>query len=302
MRVDRITDLIGNTPLVRLNRINNSKAVIYAKLESFNPLHSVKERAALSMIETAERDGKLKQGTVIIEPADGNTAIGLAYIAAVKGYKIILTMPETANLERCKLLSALGAEVMFTEASMGVKGAIEAAEKLSASLSNSFMPGHYNNPANPEVHAKTTGPEIWRDTKGYIDFLVGGIGTGSTITGAGKYLKSIKKSIKIIAAEPISSPDKSGEHKIQGIGTDHVPEIFDSSIINEIIHVSDEDAANTARLLARNEGILAGISSGAAAFAALTVARRLENAAKSIVVILPDTGERYLSSWLWDDL
>ncbi|MCL2210727.1 MAG: cysteine synthase A [Treponema sp.] len=306
MRVDNITDLIGNTPLVRLNRLNNTKTIIYAKLEYFNPLHSVKDRAALSMIETAEKEGKLKRGSIIIEPASGNTGIALAYIGSVKGYKVILTMPETMPIERCKLLSALGAEIVLTEASKGVEGAAEAAEELAASIKNSFMPRQYNNPANPDIHEKTTGPEIWKDTMGHVDILVGGIGSGGTLSGAGKYLKKIKKTIKIIAAEPLSSPVLSGGepgyHKIQGIGLGFKPRVYNSSIIDEIIKISDDDAGNTVRLLAKHEGILSGVSSGAAVFAALTAAKRPENAGKTFVVILPDTGERYLSSWLWDDL
>jgi len=306
MRVDRITDLIGNTPLVKLNRINNTNTIIYAKLESFNPLHSVKDRSAIAMIETAEKEGKLRKGSIIIEPSSGNIGIALAYVAAVKGYKIILTMPETMSVEQCKLLSALGAEVVMTEESRGMDGAIKAAEDLAASLSNSFMPRQYKNPANPDVHEKTTGPEIWKDTIGHIDFLVGGVGSGGTLCGAGKYLKKIKKSIKVIAAEPQSSAvlsgGKAGDHKIEGIGAGFVPEVYNSSIIDEVLQVSDEDAGNTTRLLAKHEGILAGISSGAAAFAALTVGKRPENTGRTIVVVLPDTGERYLSTWLWDDL
>ena len=291
MKVDRITDLIGNTPLVKLNRLNNTNTIIYAKLESFNPLHSVKDRTALSIIESAERDGKLRNGSIIVEPTSDNIGIALAYVAAVKGYKLILTMPETMSVERYKLLSALGAEVVLTEGSRGMDGSIEAAQELASSLSNSFMPCQYDNSAGSDVHERTTGPEIWKDTMGHIDFLVGSIGTGSTLSGAGKYLKKIKKNIKVIAAEPAPP---SEQYKMQ--------DNFNVSVIDEFLRVSDEDAGNTARLLAKHEGILAGISSGAAAFAALIVGKRPENAGRTIVVVLPDTGERYLSTWLWDDL
>jgi cysteine synthase A len=302
---EKITDLIGNTPLVRLNKINESRAFVYLKLESFNPLHSIKDRVALAMIETAEKDGRLKEGSVIIEPTSGNTGVGLAFVSAVKGYRIILTMPETMSIERRKLLSALGAEVVLTDGAKGMKGAIEKAEELAAGMPNSFLPQQFKNPANPEVHEKTTGPEIWKDTDGQIDILVGGAGTGGTLSGAGKFLKSKKISVKVIAVEPASSPvlsgGKAGSHNIQGIGAGFVPEVFNASVIDEICRVEDRDAEEKARRLAKEEGILAGISSGAALHAALTVSQRSENNGKTIVVILPDSGERYLSTPLFDE-
>ena len=304
-RAEKITDLIGNTPIVKLNKINKSGAIVYVKLESFNPMHSVKDRISLAMIEEAEKNGSLKKGMVIIEPTSGNTGIGLAYVAAVKGYKIILTMPETMSVERRKLLKALGAELVLTEGAKGMKGAIIKAEELVSQMSNSFMPQQFNNPANLAIHEKTTGPEIWNDTEGKIDILVGGVGTGGTLSGAGKFLKSKKPSIKIIAVEPSASPVLSGgqpsPHKIQGIGAGFVPKIYDASIIDEIYKTDEIKAGDTARLLAKEEGILAGISSGSALEAALTVAKREENKGKTIVAVLPDTGERYLSTWLWEE-
>ena len=304
MRVDKITDLIGNTPLVKLNKINKSGAIIYVKLESFNPLNSIKDRTSLAMIEAAEKEGKLKSDSVIIEPTSGNTGIGLAYIAAVKGYKIILTMPDTMSIERQKLLKAFGAEVVLTEGNSGMKGAIKKAEEIAAITKNSFIPQQFENPANPLIHENTTGPEIWDDTEGNIDILVCGVGTGGSITGAGKYLKSKKPSVKVIAVEPAASPvlsgGNAGMHKIQGIGAGFVPDVYDKTIIDEIIKINDEEAAKTSRLLAKTEGILAGISSGAALNAALTIAEQQVNKCKTIVVIMPDSGERYLSTWLWD--
>ena len=304
-KVEKITDLIGNTPLVRINKINEGGAVVYVKLESFNPLHSCKDRIALAMIETAEKAGKLKQGTVIIEPTSGNTGIGLAYVAAVKGYRIILTMPEVMSVERQKLLKALGAELELTDGAKGMKGAIARAEELAASLPNSFIPQQFNNPANPLVHEKTTGPEIWDDTEGKIDILIAGVGTGGTISGAGKFLKSKKSSVKVIAVEPAASPvlsgGKSGPHKIQGIGAGFIPKVYKRNIVDEIYQCDDVSAGKTARRLAREEGILTGISGGAAMEAALVISKRPENSGKVIVAILSDTGERYLSTWLWDD-
>jgi cysteine synthase A len=302
---EKITDLIGNTPLVRINRINDGGAVIYVKLESFNPLHSVKDRIALALIEAGEREGKIREGTVLIEPTSGNTGIGLAYVAAVKGYRIILTMPETMSLERRKLLKALGAELELTEGARGMKGAIARAEELAAAIPNAFIPQQFNNPANPEIHEKTTGPEIWKDTEGKIDILIGGVGTGGTVTGAGKYLKARKPGIQVIAVEPSTSPVLSGgspgPHKIQGIGAGFVPLVYDRTVVDEIYQTDDIKAGTVARLLAKKEGILAGISSGSALEAALTVSRRPENKGKVIVAVLPDTGERYLSTWLWED-
>ena len=303
-RVEKITDLIGNTPLVKLNKINTSAAAVYVKLESFNPLHSIKDRIALAMIEAAEKEGKLKEDTVIIESTSGNTGIGLSYIAAVKGYRIILTMPETMSIERCKLLKALGAELELTDGSKGMKGAIERAEELAASIPNSFMPRQFDNPANPAVHEMTTGPEIWNDTEGQIDILVGGVGTGGTLSGTGKFLKSKKTSIKVIAVEPSDSPvlsgGQAGPHKIQGIGAGFIPGVYDSSVIDEVYQSDEAKAAAAVKRLARVEGILTGISSGSAVEAALTIASRPENKGKTIVAILPDSGERYLSTWLWD--
>ncbi|MDR1251586.1 MAG: cysteine synthase A [Treponema sp.] len=303
-RAERITELIGNTPLVKINKINEGGATVFVKLESFNPLHSVKDRIALAMIEDAEKDGKLKKGTVIIEPTSGNTGIGLAYVAAVKGYRIILTMPETMSIERRKLLKALGAELELTEGAKGMKGAIAKAEDLAASIPNSFIPQQFSNPANATIHEKTTGPEIWDDTDGEVDILIGGVGTGGTITGAGRFLKSKKSSIKVIAVEPAASPvlsgGQAGSHKIQGIGAGFQPQVYDPSVIDEIYLTDEIKAGNAARRLAKEEGILAGISSGSALEAALTISKRPENKGKTIVTVLPDTGERYLSTWLWE--
>jgi cysteine synthase A len=304
-KVERITDLIGNTPIVKINKLNEGGATVYVKLEYFNPLHSVKDRIALALIETAEQDGRIKPGTVLIEPTSGNTGVGLAFVAAVKGYRIILTMPETMSIERRKLLKALGAELELTEGTKGMKGAIAKAEELAASIPNSFIPQQFNNPANPAIHETTTGPEIWQDTDGQVDILIGGVGTGGTVTGAGKYLKSKKPSVKVVAVEPSASPVLSGgqpgPHKIQGIGAGFVPQVYDKDIVDEIYQTDDVKAGNAARALAKQEGILVGISSGAALEAALTISKRPENKGKTIVTVLPDTGERYLSTWLWEE-
>ncbi|WP_010262619.1 cysteine synthase A [Treponema primitia] len=304
-RADKITDLIGNTPIVKINKLNESGATVYVKLESFNPLSSVKDRIALALIEAGEAEGKIKKGTVLIEPTSGNTGIGLAFVAAVKGYRIILTMPETMSIERRKLLKALGAELELTEGAKGMKGAIAKAEELAATIPNSYIPQQFNNPANPAIHEKTTGPEIWDDTEGKVDILIGGVGTGGTITGAGKYLKSKKASVKVIAVEPSASPVLSGgqpgPHKIQGIGAGFVPQVYGKDIVDEIYQTDDVKAGAIARRAAKEEGILVGISSGAALEAALTIAKRPENKGKTIVAVLPDTGERYLSTWLWED-
>ena len=303
-KVYQITDLIGNTPLVKINKLNDSDAEVYVKVEAFNPLGSVKDRAALAMIETAERDGSLKKGSVIIEPTSGNTGIGLAYVAAVKGYRIILTMPDTMSIERRKLLKAFGAELVLTDGAKGMKGAIEKANELSKEHTNSFIPQQFENPANPEIHRKTTGPEIWKDTDGKVDVFISAAGTGGTVTGVGEFLKSKRPSVKIVAVEPETSAVLSGKpagpHKIQGIGPGFVPKVYDPKIIDEIYLTNDVKAGSVARRAAKEEGILVGISSGAALEAALTIAKRPESKGKTIVALLPDTGERYLSTWLFE--
>ncbi len=298
---NNISELIGKTPLVKINKLSeNSNANIIAKLESFNPLSSVKDRLALSLIENAEKRGILNIDTIIIEPTSGNTGVGLAFIAAVKGYKLILTMPETMSIERRRLLQAFGAELVLTPGEKGMKGAIERANELNKEYNNSIVLQQFENPANPEIHRKTTALEIWDDTDGKVDIVVAGVGTGGTITGIGETLKEKNKNIKIIAVEPDASPVLSGgspsPHKIQGIGAGFVPKVLNTSIIDEIIRVKNEDAFETSRNLARKEGLLVGISSGAAMFAALEIAKREDSKNKNIVVILPDSGERYLST------
>ena len=304
MKVEKITDLIGNTPLVRINKLNDSEAVVYAKVESFNPLSSVKDRVALNMVESAEKDGKLRKGSVIIEPTSGNTGVGLAYVAAVKGYRVILTMPETMSVERRKLLAALGAELVLTDGKAGMKGAIEKANEIAAQTPGSFIPQQFENPANPEAHIQTTGPEIWKDTEGKVDIFVSAAGTGGTVTGVGTFLKSKNPNVQIVAVEPDTSAVLSGKpagpHKIQGIGAGFVPKIYNPEVVDEIYLTNDVKAGNIARRAAKEEGLLVGISSGAALEAALTIAKRPENKGKTIVALLPDTGERYLSTWLFE--
>lgn len=300
---EKITDLIGNTPLLKLSnyiKAHSLKADIYAKLEYFNPAGSVKDRIARAMIDDAEKKGLLKPGSVIIEPTSGNTGIGLAAVAASRGYKVILTMPETMSIERRNLLKAYGAELVLTDGAKGMKGAIEKADELAKSTKDSFIPGQFVNPANPAAHIATTGPEIWNDTDGKVDIFVAGVGTGGTLSGVGKYLKEKNPNVKIVAVEPAGSPVLSkgtpGPHKIQGIGAGFVPDTLDTSIYDEIITVENEQAFAAGRELARNEGVLVGISSGAAVYAASVLASREENKGKLIVALLPDTGERYLST------
>ena len=300
--------LIGNTPLVELTHIEKKfglRSRLLAKLEYFNPAGSVKDRIAKEMIEQAERDGKLKPGSTIIEPTSGNTGIGLASIAASKGYRIILTMPETMSVERRNILKAYGAEIVLTEGAKGMKGAIAKAEELAAQTPNSFIPGQFVNPANPKAHRETTGPEVWEDTDGNVDVFVAGVGTGGTLTGVGEYLKSKKPDIKVVAMEPASSPvlsqGKAGAHKIQGIGAGFVPDVLNTKIYDEILTVENDDAFATAKFLAKKEGVLVGISSGAALYAAIQLAKRPENEGKTIVTLLPDSGDRYYSTALFTE-
>ena len=293
----------GNTPLLEISnyaKAQDLSAKILAKLEYFNPAGSVKDRVAKAMIEDAEEKGLLKKGSVIIEPTSGNTGIGLAAVASVKGYKVILTMPDTMSVERRSLLSAYGAEIVLTDGKKGMKGAIEEAQKLAKQIDNSYIPGQFENPSNPDVHFKTTGPEIWNDTDGKVDIFVAGVGTGGTLTGTGRYLKSKNPDVKIVAVEPYLSPvlskGETGSHGLQGIGAGFIPEILDTEIYDEVIAVKENDAFKAGKLIAENEGVLIGISSGAAIFAATEIAKRPENNGKTIVVLLPDTGERYLST------
>lgn len=302
----KITDLVGNTPLVRVNADGAAPgAIVLAKVESFNPFSSIKDRIGLAMIEDAEKSGVLKKGSVIVEPTSGNTGVALAAVAASKGYRIILSMPETMSVERRKLLIAYGAELVLTEGLKGMRGAIDKAKEIVASIPGAFMPMQFDNPANPEIHARTTAEEIWNDTDGKVDIIVAGVGTGGTITGIAKAIKPRKPSFKAIAVEPNDSPVLSGgnpgPHKMQGIGAGFVPGVYSAVLIDEVILARQNDAGVTARRLAREEGLLVGISSGAAVWAALEVARRPESASKVIVVILPDSGERYLTTWLFEE-
>jgi cysteine synthase A len=304
-KVNSIIELIGSTPLVRVNKLNESEAEVYVKLESFNPLSSAKDRVALAMIEAAEREGKLKKGSVIIEPTSGNTGIGLAYVAAVKGYRVILTMPETMSVERRKLLAALGAEIILTDGDAGMTGSIEKANELAAQIPGSFIPQQFENPANPDAHFRTTGPEIWKDTEGKVDIFVATAGTAGTVIGTGKFLKSKNPNVKVVAVEPDTSAVLSGKpagpHKIQGIGAGFIPKIYDPSVVDEVYLTNDVKAGTVARRAAKEEGLFMGISSGSALEAALTIAKRPENKGKTIVALLPDSGDRYLSTWLFDE-
>lgn len=301
---DNILGTIGSTPLVNLGALNRSAARLYAKVESFNPGGSAKDRIALAMIEAAEKDGALEEGGTIIEPTSGNTGVGLALVSAVRGYHLILTMPETMSVERRKLAMAYGAEIVLTQGDLGMKGAIDKAEELRASIPGAVILQQFTNPANPAAHRATTGPEIWEDTDGEVDFFVAGVGTGGTLTGVASYLKERKPSVRIVAVEPDTSRvlagQPAGPHKLQGIGANFVPEVMDLDLVDEIIPVSAEDAGALAHAAAEKEGVFVGISSGAALWAALEVAKRPENAGKTIVVLLPDTGERYLSTWLFE--
>ena len=305
---DSFTELIGSTPLLRLHnieRMHNLKANVIAKLEYLNPAGSVKDRAALSMIDAAERSGLLKSGSVIIEPTSGNTGIGLAAVAAVRGYRAIIVMPDSMSKERIVLMKAYGAEVVLTDGALGMKGAIEKAEELAHEIENSFIPAQFDNPANADAHFNTTGPEIYADTNGQVDIFMAGVGTGGTITGTGRYLKAQNKDIKIVAVEPASSPflseGKAGAHGIQGIGAGFAPNVLDSTVYDEIITVTENDAYSAARAMGKSEGILVGISSGAALYAAIELAKKPQNTGKNIVVLLPDTGDRYLSTALFSE-
>ena len=301
-----VTRTIGNTPLVRLRKVTaGAVADVYGKLESFNPLACVKDRVAVGMLEDAERDGKVDKDTTVVEPTSGNMGIGLAMVCASRGYKLILTMPETMSVERRQLIAVLGAEVVLTPGSEGMSGAVKRAEELASKTPNSFMPQQFKNPSNPRIHRETTAKEIWEDTGGAVDVVVCGVGTGGTLTGVGEVLKNLKPEVRMVAVEPAGSPmlsrGESGSHKIQGIGAGFVPEVLRADLIDEVVTVTDDDAATTTRALARLEGILAGISSGAATWAAVEIAKRPENNGKMVVVLLPDTGERYLSTWIFAD-
>ncbi len=303
-RYTTIIETIGNTPLIKINTLAPEGVAIYAKVESRNPLSSVKDRIGYAMIEDAETKGVLHPDSVIVEPTSGNTGIALAFVAAVKKYRLILTMPDTMSIERRKLLAMLGAEIVLTDGTLGMRGAVEKAEEIVAKTKNAFMPQQFKNPANPEIHRKTTAVEVWNDTKGEVDIFVAGVGTGGTITGVGEVLKAKKPSVKVVAVEPAKSPvlsgGKPGPHKIQGIGAGFIPAVLNRDIIDEIVPVDEADAGIIAKKLSKDEGILAGISAGAAMWAALKIAQRSESHGKTIVVILPDSGERYVSTWLFD--
>ncbi|MFA6845878.1 MAG: cysteine synthase A [Sphaerochaetaceae bacterium] len=303
---DDITQKIGSTPLIRINRLNkDGYATVLVKVESFNPLSSVKDRVGFAMIRDAEVSGRLGKGATLVEPTSGNTGVGLAFVAAVKGYRLIITMPETMSIERRKLLSALGAELVLTDGTKGMKGAIEKAREIASTIPGSFIPGQFENPSNPNVHYKTTGPEIWEDSGHKVDIFVAGVGTGGTVTGVGRYLKEVSPEVKIVAVEPETSPvlkeGHAGPHKIQGIGAGFVPSVLDRTVIDDIYEANDAVSGETARQAAKQEGLLVGISSGAALSAALEYSRKRENKGKVIVALLPDTGERYLSTWLFSD-
>ena len=303
---DRITDLVGKTPLLKLNTLSaETETSIIAKLEFYNPLSSIKDRIAVAMVTAAEKKGHLAPGGLIVEPTSGNTGLGLAFVAASRGYRCILTMPDTMSIERRKMLQILGAEIVLTPGAEGMRGAVERAAEIHKENPGSFMPQQFTNPANPAIHRFTTGEEIWQDTDGKIDFFVAGVGTGGTITGCGEYLKERNPAIRVVAVEPASSPvlsgGRPGPHKIQGIGAGFIPEVLNTAILDEIVPVDEDDAASMARRLAKTEGVLAGISSGAAVIGALVVASRPENKGKTIVVLFPDSGERYLSTWIFDD-
>ncbi|MEW6525217.1 MAG: cysteine synthase A [Spirochaetota bacterium] len=304
MQYTTIIESIGNTPLVKINKLVPDGVNLYAKVESRNPLSSVKDRIGYAMIADAESKGLLNPDSVIVEPTSGNTGIALAFVAAVKGYRLILTMPDTMSIERRKLLAMLGAEIVLTDGALGMRGAVEKAEEIVTKTKNAFMPQQFNNPANPEIHRKTTAMEIWNDTKGEVDIFIAGVGTGGTITGVGEVLKKQKPSVRIVAVEPAKSPvlsgGKPGPHKIQGIGAGFIPAVLNQSVIDEIVTVDETDAGTIAKKLAKDEGILAGISAGAAMWAALTIAHRHDSKGKTIVVLLPDSGERYVSTWLFD--
>lgn len=300
-----ITELIGNTPLLQLHRIDTGKAKVLVKIESFNPLSSIKDRAGYAMIIDAEKRGILKKDSVIIEPTSGNTGIALTYIGKVKGYKVIIVMPDTMSQERIKLIKALGAELVLTDGKLGMKGSIDKANELAKSYPNSFIPMQFENPANAEYHFQTTGPEIIKDTNGEVDYFVAGVGTGGTLIGTGKALKAHNKNVKVVAVEPFTSAilsgEKAGPHGLQGIGANFIPKIYEPSVVDEVIKIKDEEAGKAAHLLIEKEGVFAGISSGAALAAALKIAERPESEGKTIVAILPDTGDRYLSTWLFKE-